>query len=187
MRPRTLIIMVKEPRAGRVKTRLGRDIGMTAAAWWYRHQVTRLCRRLYDPRWKTVLAVAPDRSCHSRAFPAHLPRAPQGRGDLGARMARALATAPGPAVLIGSDIPGVTRQHIESAFGALGESASVIGPAPDGGFWLVGLAHPRRAPKGLFKDVPWSAPDTLLRTRPTLPSPLTDIDTLTDVDTAGDL
>ena len=46
----TLIVMVKEPRAGRVKTRLGKDIGLTAAAWWFRHQVKRLLRRIDDPR-----------------------------------------------------------------------------------------------------------------------------------------
>ncbi|MEO0944209.1 MAG: TIGR04282 family arsenosugar biosynthesis glycosyltransferase [Pseudomonadota bacterium] len=187
MRRRTLIIMVKEPRAGRVKTRLGRDIGMAGAAWWYRHQIARLFRRLDDPRWLTVLAVAPDRACFSRAFPARLPRIPQCGGDLGDRMARALAMATGPAVLIGSDIPGITRNHVWNAFRVLGENASVIGPAPDGGFWLVGLAQPTRAPKAMFKGVPWSARNTLEKTRPTLPQPLAEIDTLADVDTAGDL
>jgi glycosyltransferase A (GT-A) superfamily protein (DUF2064 family) len=57
----TLIIMVKAPRPGRVKTRLGRGIGMGAAAWWYRHQTRTLIRRLRDPRWQIVLAVSPDR------------------------------------------------------------------------------------------------------------------------------
>ena len=187
MRQKTLIIMVKEPRAGLVKTRLGRGIGMAGAAWWYRHQLSRLFRRLDDPRWKTVLAVAPDRACLSRAFPVHLPRIPQGNGDLGDRMARSLAIAPGSAVLIGSDIPGIETTHIWQAFRALADHASVIGPAPDGGFWLVGLAHPARAPKAMFKGVPWSAPNTLEKTRPTLPHPLADIDTLADVDTAADL
>lgn len=186
MRQKTLIIMVKEPRAGRVKTRLGRDIGMPAAARWYRHQMTRLCRRLVDRRWQTVLAVAPDTACDSSMFPA-LPRIPQGRGDLGDRMLRGLGAALGPAVLIGSDIPGITSTHIWSAFRALGQNASVIGPAPDGGFWLVGLAHPARAPKTMFKGVPWSAANTLEKTRPTLPHPVADIETLADVDTAHDL
>ncbi len=53
MRP-TLIVMLKVPRAGWVKTRLGRDIGMTAAAWWFRHQVAQLLRRIDDPRWRVV-------------------------------------------------------------------------------------------------------------------------------------
>ena len=49
---RSLIIMVKQPRPGRVKTRLARDIGRVEAAWWYRHQMTRLLRNLRDPRWQ---------------------------------------------------------------------------------------------------------------------------------------
>ena len=47
--------MLKEPRPGRVKTRLGRDIGMVEAAWWFRHQTARLIRRFYEigifPDW----------------------------------------------------------------------------------------------------------------------------------------
>ncbi|MEO0829992.1 MAG: DUF2064 domain-containing protein, partial [Pseudomonadota bacterium] len=118
--------MVKEPRPGRVKTRLGRSIGMTDAAWWYRHQTARLLRRLHDPRWDIVLAVAPDREgMASRIWPPHLARWPQGRGDLGRRMARALAATRGPSVLIGSDIPGITRHHIACAFHALGKAPSV--------------------------------------------------------------
>ena len=112
---------------------------------------------------------------------------PQGGGDLGQRMARALRTTPGPTVLIGSDIPGVRRRHIARAFRVLGGSPSVIGPARDGGFWLVGLAHPKRAPATLFKGVPWSSPTTLQNTRPALPHPVADIDTLGDVDDAADL
>ena len=88
----TLIIMVKEPVPGRVKTRLGRDIGMTAAALWFRHQTRSLIRRLRDRRWDIVLAVSPDRDgMASRFWPADIPRVPQGRGDLGVRMARLLA------------------------------------------------------------------------------------------------
>ena len=53
--------MVKEPHPGRVKTRLGRDLGLTRAAWWFRHQTRRLIRKLaQDQRWDTVLAVSPD-------------------------------------------------------------------------------------------------------------------------------
>jgi glycosyltransferase A (GT-A) superfamily protein (DUF2064 family) len=86
--PRQLFIMVKEPRAGRVKTRLGRDIGMTNAAWWFRHQTHRLIRALgRDARWQTILAVSPDfDGLQSRIWPGYLPRWPQGRGSLGDRM-----------------------------------------------------------------------------------------------------
>ncbi|HCQ57301.1 MAG TPA: hypothetical protein DIU10_05265, partial [Sulfitobacter sp.] len=146
MKP-TLIVMVKEPHPGRVKTRLGRDLGMVGAAWWFRHQTRRLLRRIEDPRWQVVLAVAPDvEGLQSRVWPAHLPRWPQGRGNLGDRMARMLRAAPGPACVIGADIPGINRKELARAFDALGRHDAVFGPAPDGGYWLVGLKHPRRAP-----------------------------------------
>lgn len=180
--------MVKEPRPGRVKTRLGREIGMTNAALWYRHQTVRLLRRLDDPRWELVLAVSPDgasRRCH--AWPARFRRIPQGSGDLGQRMSRALRVSRGPCVLIGSDIPGIEKSHIAAAFLGLGASESVVGPAFDGGFWLVGLRHPARASKSLFEAVRWSHPKTLSDTVPTLPQPVHYVETLSDVDDANDL
>jgi len=186
----TLIIMVKEPRPGRVKTRLGRDIGMTTAAWWFRHQTRRLLRRVDDPRWRTVLAVAPDaEGLQSRVWPAHLARWPQGQGDLGGRMARMLRAAKGgPACVIGADIPGIRAAHIAQAFTALGRHDAVFGPAPDGGYWLVGLRHPHRQPPTLFQNVCWSTEHALADTKASLPGyRIAQVATLRDVDTADDL
>lgn len=186
----TLIIMVKEPRPGRVKTRLGRDIGLTASAWWFRHQTRRLLRRLRDPRWDIVLAVSPDREgMQSRVWPQELRRRPQGRGDLGARMARMLGqVSQGPACLIGADIPAISRKEIAQGFTALGNHDAVFGPAPDGGFWLIGLKHPRRQPPHFFKNVRWSSEYALADSIATLPDHrIARIATLRDVDTADDL
>ncbi|WP_281992844.1 TIGR04282 family arsenosugar biosynthesis glycosyltransferase [Sulfitobacter geojensis] len=186
----TLIIMVKEPRPGRVKTRLGRDIGLTASAWWFRHQTRRLLRRLRDPRWDIVLAVSPDREgMQSRVWPQELRRCPQGRGDLGARMARMLGqVSQGPACLIGADIPAISRKEIAQGFTALGNHDAVFGPAPDGGFWLIGLKHPRRQPPHFFKNVRWSSEYALADSIATLPDHrIARIATLRDVDTADDL
>lgn len=183
-------MMVKEPKPGRVKTRLGRDIGMVGAAWWFRHQTRRLIRRIHDPRWQVVLAVAPDvAGLQSRVWPAHLPRWPQGRGHLGDRMARMLAQVPfGPACIIGADIPGITRMHLAQAFRALGDHDAVFGPAPDGGYWLVGLKHPRRQPAGLFQNVRWSGPHALADSRATLPRHrIAEVASLHDVDEIDDL
>ena len=188
MRRPTLIVMVKEPRPGRVKTRLGKDIGMTSAAWWFRHQTRDLLRRLRDPRWEIVLAVSPDREgMGSRVWPGDLARVPQGRGDLGQRMARVLRQTKGPSVLIGGDIPGIERPHVARAFAALGSRPAVAGPAPDGGYWLIGLRHPSRQRACLFEGVRWSTPDALADTLPTLPQPVAFADTLSDVDSAADL
>ena len=188
MTTRTVIVMVKVPRPGRVKTRLARDIGATAAARWSRHQTARLLRRLRDPRWQLVLSVSPDREgLTSRIWPADIPRLPQGAGDLGDRMARALRSTPGPTLLVGADIPDLGKQQIARAFRALGDHASVLGPATDGGYWLVGLRHPSRAPAAMFRDVRWSTRYALADTLPTLPAPVARTDVLSAVDTVADL
>ncbi|MCG7520599.1 TIGR04282 family arsenosugar biosynthesis glycosyltransferase [Ruegeria sp. Ofav3-42] len=187
---RTLVIMVKEPRPGRVKTRLGRDIGMVGAAWWFRHQTRSLIRRLRDPRWQIVLAVSPDREgLNSRIWPADLSRAAQGRGDLGDRMGRMLRGMPkGPVCLIGADIPGITRSHIARAFKELGRAQMVFGPAPDGGYWLVGAQRYSPLPKNLFRDVRWSTENALADTLASVPGcRVAFLDQLRDVDTVADL
>ena len=188
-RARHLVVMLKEPRPGRVKTRLGREIGMVPAAWWVRHQTARLLRRLDDPRWRLVLAVAPDRACHGRAWPAHLPRVAQGGGDLGARMARLFRRLPpGPALIVGADIPALGTAHVARAFRLLARHDAVFGPAPDGGYWAVGLRRTGAVPAGLFRNVHWSTPDALADSIATLPGARIALaDTLRDVDTAADL
>jgi len=182
--------MVKEPRAGRVKTRLGAGIGMTNAAWWFRHQSRALLRRLDDPRWQIVLAVSPDREglC-SRFWPSQLLRVAQGGGDLGQRMARILfGFRHSPTIIIGADIPAIQKHHIERAFAALGQSDVVIGPAKDGGFWLIGMKRAIGRRRAQFGDVRWSTGDAMADTLATLSGAnVAFIDTLNDVDTAADL
>ena len=185
---RTLFVMVKEPRPGRVKTRLARDIGSVPAAWWFRRQVADLLRRVEDPRWRTVLAVNPDPAVVSRTWAGHLPRVPQGPGNLGDRMGRLLRTTPGPVCVIGADVPGVDRHHLARAFALLSGADAVFGPAEDGGFWLVGLNPVRAAPPALFEGVRWSTDHALADTLETLPGRrVAFADRLQDVDTARDL
>lgn len=182
--------MVKEPRPGRVKTRLGRDIGMTAAAWWFRHQCARTLRRLRDPRWRVVLAVSPDREgMASRVWPGPAPRIAQGSGDLGDRMGRVFRSLPpGPVLIVGSDVPGITPAHVARAFAALRGHDAVIGPAPDGGYWLIGFRRQRPLPGRLFEGVRWSGPHALADTLATMRGlRVARTDTLADVDTARDL
>lgn len=185
-----LIIMVKEPRPGRVKTRLAHDIGATHAAWWFRHSALGLMRRMRDPRWQIIVAVTPDvEGLQSRVWPGDFMRMPQGKGDLGDRMSRLLTEAPpGPVLVIGSDIPGIQRYHIETAFQALGANDLVFGPAQDGGFWLVGSRHLKPLPAGLFINVRWSSDTTLADTLAGLADQRIGlVDVLADVDTVADL
>lgn len=182
--------MVKEPRAGRVKTRLGRDIGVIRAAGWFRHQTRSLIRRLRDPRWHTILAVSPDvAGLQSRVWPPYPPRVGQGPGDLGARMARlARSMPPGPVCIIGSDIPDVNHVHISTAFRTLEANDAVVGPAEDGGYWLIGFKRTRALPPTLFDGVRWSTEHALSDTLRTLSGArVARVSELSDVDTGADL
>ena len=81
---------------------------------------------------------------------------------------------PGPVVIVGSDIPGIDTSLVSLAFARLGRHEVVFGPAADGGYWLIGLARRRLAPRALarrlFRDVRWSGPHALADTRRNLPS-----------------
>ena len=183
--------MVKEPHPGLVKTRLGRDLGHVKAAWWFRHQTRALINRLSkDRRWTTILAVSPDHEGFaSRVWPINIARQAQGPGNLGQRMGRLLRTSsPGPVVIIGSDVPGITSQNIAKAFKALGTHDAVVGPAPDGGYWLIGVKNKRAVPRGLFNNVRWSTEHALADTLETFGDfRVKKIDVLQDIDTFDDL
>ena len=180
-----VIVMVKQPRPGRVKTRLGRDIGMIDATWWYRHQVTRLVRRLRDPRWTLVAGYAPKTS--RITVGAQDLKLWQGTGDLGQRMIRLLRQAPPKSVLIGSDIAGLERCHIATAIAALGDHDTVLGPSPDGGVWLIGARHPGRLQRAVLQGARWSTAHAMADTQARLPGRLALVDTLNAVDTVDDL
>lgn len=182
----TLVIMVKEPRPGRVKTRLAAEIGAVAACHWTRQRLDHMARTLRAPLWHTRLAIAPDSALTSALFP-NLPRYPQGPGTLGERMARLLRDSPkGPTLLIGTDIPAITPRLIARAFCTLARHKSVIGPATDGGFWAVGMDTRRPIPRDLFHNTRWSTEHALTDTLATLPAPAY-LPTLRDVDTVADL
>ena len=182
--------MVKAPVAGRVKTRLGRDIGMTNAAWWYRHKTARLLRRLRDPRWHIVLAVAkaPNQS-DPPIWPKELRRIDQGTGDLGQRMKRLLSRFKmAPAVIIGSDIPQIEKRHIAEAFKRLSKNQFVFGPSTDGGFWLVGAPRSASLPNSIFTNCRWSTEYALMDAKRNLSDRTSEyVATLSDVDDVNDL
>jgi rSAM/selenodomain-associated transferase 1 len=161
--------MARSPRAGRVKQRLARSIGVTAATHFARICFAHTLLRLGgSPRWRTVLAITPDTeltaALRSQAPGGRIERLPQGGGDLGRRMQRLFKRLPpGPAIIVGSDIPGIRATEIARAFRLLGHANAVLGPAPDGGYWLIGL---RRSPRLLapFARVRWSSPHALADT-----------------------
>ena len=169
---RGLVLFVREPRYGVGKRRLARDIGDGAALRFERQMLALLLRRLgRDRRWRLRLAVTPDRARRRRRlWPPGLAITPQGPGGLGERMRRALAACPpGPAILVGSDIPAMRAADIAAAFRLLGRCDVVFGPAADGGFWLVGA---RRCPRPLppFRPVRWSSRHALADVLANLPT-----------------
>lgn len=152
--------MAKSPRRGAVKRRLAGEIGEGAALRFYRSCLSHSLMRLAsDPRWLTLLAVAPDQESFSTVLPSRtrVQRLPQGKGDLGQRMQRLFERLPpGPVIIVGSDIPAIAPDLIAEAFALLKGSDAVFGKARDGGYWLIGL---KRSPRVLapFASVRWSS------------------------------
>jgi uncharacterized protein len=182
--------MAKSPCLGRVKRRLGRDIGDVAATSFYRHCLSHAVLRLaQDRRWRTVLAVDPDRAVAAGVWPSckGIVLLPQGKGDLGRRMQRLFGLLPpGPVLIVGSDIPAIRPEHVAVAFKLLGHADLVLGPALDGGYWLVGL---KRIPRVLrpFGGVRWSSAYALADTVANLDGKRVAFAAmLSDVDTAED-
>lgn len=181
-----LIVFTRPARLGAVKTRLGAEIGLGEAWRFHRRTVRAMLARVgRDPRWRTWLAVPPTAmGMGDRSWPFRLPRLDQGHGDIGRRMARAFERLPpGPALLIGGDIPALEPQHIAAAFDALGHAEAVFGPAADGGYWLVGFARRGRR-LDPFTGVRWSSEHTLADTLAQLPknARVALVETLEDID-----
>ena len=187
---RHLVAFVREPRIGRVKSRLARDIGVVGAWQFYRVCLATTLRRLDGGgRWQLWLAVTPDASVRrSPHWPPGWRRMPQGDGDLGTRMQRVMRELPpGPAIIVGTDVPGLTGAHIASAFRLLGHHDAVFGPAADGGYWSVGLRRSPRVPD-VFRSVRWSTRDALADTLAnTNGLEVALLETLADVDVVADL
>jgi rSAM/selenodomain-associated transferase 1 len=186
---RTLVLFLRVPALGRGKRRLAGEIGDVAAVRFERQMLALLLRRLApNRRWRLRIAATPDRALRLRAPrpPARIERVGQGRGDLGARMSRAIAHCPpGPVVLVGADIPAMRARHIAAAFALLGACDLVFGPAEDGGFWLVG-ARRRQQLRSLFAAVRWSTRFALADVLANLPDHLAVgfVERLADVDDA---
>ena len=158
----TLIVFAKTPRIGLTKSRLAAGIGAPRATAFYRDNVARLLRGpARDPRWHTILALAPDhRATPDPRWPP-LPAEPQGSGDIGRRMDRVMRRQPpGPVVLVGGDVPGIRHETLAHAFRLLGRHDLVFGPAADGGFWLVGARRRPRFPR-VMDQVRWSTAHAL--------------------------
>jgi len=154
-----VVIFARRPELGKVKSRLAVDIGDEAALRFYETVLARLLERLSAcAAWSTSIAITPDEAVGEPFFERTGCQAvPQRSGDLGTRMSRFLATASRaePVVIVGSDVPALSVQHVAAALHALKTHDLALGPSPDGGYWLIG-ASVATSP-GLFTGVRWSS------------------------------
>lgn len=169
---RVIVILAKWPRAGQAKRRLGRHIGparSAALARAFLADTLALVSRSGPDRLVIAYAPALARTRFAGLAPDALLVA-QPRGGFGARLEHALASGlerAHSALVIGADAPTLPPRLIERGFAALALADCVIGPAEDGGYYLIGAS--RRLPATLFRRIPWSTADvfdeTLLRAR----------------------
>lgn len=172
-------LFTRWPEPGKAKTRLIPAMGAAGAA--------ELHRRLTERTVATVLASG--LRCEVRSTGADVagfedwlgvPAVDQGDGDLGARLARAAHEL--PVLLIGADCPDMTPAHLRAAADAMATEPAVIGPAEDGGYWLLGLA----APAPVFGGIDWGTSQVFAQTVARLDAPVI-LDTLADLDRPEDL
>jgi rSAM/selenodomain-associated transferase 1 len=163
-----LLVFVKAPQAGHVKTRLAQDVGPAAAARVYRALADRVIAetRPEGHEYGRLFFFAPAAAlAEIRTWLTGETCVAQEGADLGARMAaafgHAFAAGASRAVLIGSDAPDLSRVHVATALAALADHDLVLGPSTDGGYYLIGLQRPW--PR-LFEGMPWSTPAVLEQT-----------------------
>jgi hypothetical protein len=186
----TLLIFIKNPVLGRVKTRLAATLGAEAALAAYLELLA------------YTRAVAARTACRSRLWysdyipesddwPADLfEKHVQSGADLGLRMANAFESAfeagAERVLIIGSDCPGITPAILAEGFDALRTHDFVLGPSADGGYYLLGM---RRYQRSLFEGIAWSSPtvcaETIRRIQ-TLGGDYRMLPVLTDIDTEAD-
>ncbi|MFG3106314.1 TIGR04282 family arsenosugar biosynthesis glycosyltransferase [Streptomyces tendae] len=177
----TLLVIAKEPRPGRVKTRLTPPFTPAeAAALAAASLADTLAAVAATPARRRVLVLD---GAPGPWLPPGFDVVPQCAGGLDERLADAFARCAGPALLIGMDTPQVTPDLLDVDFH---DCDAYFGPAEDGGFWALGLARPEPA---LLRGVPMSSPVTGAMQRERLLTAglrVRDLPPLRDVDTAAD-
>jgi rSAM/selenodomain-associated transferase 1 len=175
---RQLVVLARWPVPGRCKRRLAAGIGSNRAALVQqrlnRHTLASaralgaMSEKAIQPQ--VVLAADPLGPQGARRWARQLEAhrgVRQGPGGLGVRMQRqlqrALRAGAEQVVLIGSDLPELQPLDLLAAFRALEDSPLVLGPADDGGYWLIGLSRqaPERLAGHLFSGMPWGSAQVL--------------------------
>lgn len=158
-----LLVLAKEPRPGRVKTRLCPPCTP--------HEAAAIAEAALADTLSAAMACGADRvvlvldGTPGPWCPEGVVLVAQGEGDLAARLAGAWQSTTGPALQIGMDTPQVSSVELDDALAALDAAGTdaVLGPAADGGWWSIGFAGP--APAGVFAGIATSRSDTGARQR----------------------
>ncbi len=162
MQSRCLIIFVKYPQPGQVKSRLAKDFDSDFAAGLYKAFALDILECAMKGDWQLRIYFDPPERENEikKLFGKERKYRPQRGADLGERMKNAFVDCFSvgfkSAVLIGSDFPDLPLKIIEDAFALLDSPGdAVIGPAADGGYYLIGLKTETFLPD-IFSNLPWS-------------------------------
>ena len=175
MMPERLIVFTRFPEPGKTKTRLIPALGASGAADLQRQMTEHIIATATEVSNRPGLTIEIRHeggnadSMRTWLGPQLVYRA-QGPGDLGRRMARAFEEAfrnsKGAAVIVGSDTPGIVADIILQAFEGLEKTDLVLGPARDGGYYLIGMKYtlPANTYPRLFDGITWGSGDVLSQT-----------------------
>jgi rSAM/selenodomain-associated transferase 1 len=189
--PVAVAVLAKAPLPGLAKTRLIPALGAEGAAALQVKLIERAVTMAHQAAigpvtlWAVPDAAHPLFAALRQRFNVALTLQPD--GDLGARMHAGVVGANGPALVIGTDCPALTADHLRKAADALRSHDAVVVPAEDGGYVLIGLRKPEAA---LFTGMAWGSAAVMAKTRRRLRSlglSCCELDTLWDVDTPEDL
>lgn len=199
----TIGLMTKYWDIGKVKTRLGISIGMERAGSLHQLFVSHLCASLAHVTCRRVVCLAPnyriaamETALKSWSLDDLWEVKPQGSGNLGERMQRwfvhNLRTKSSRAILVGADCPRLGADQIDKASEILQTQDAVLGPAADGGYYLIGLRWQSNVARfeQLFREVPWSTNQVLSVTHSRLETAglsFAELESREDVDTIDEL
>jgi rSAM/selenodomain-associated transferase 1 len=194
MSDRALVVFVKLPAPGVVKTRLAGAVGPAAAAELYRalaEHVLASTTPAPGEYERLVFFDPPQEADRMRAWLTGVRLLAQSAGDLGTRMsdavARAFARGASRVAVVGTDAPGLARDTVVAALDALDAADVAIGPTEDGGYYLLAMRQPRPE---LFAGMAWSTPSVATDTRARAAAAglvVHELPVLRDVDTIEDV
>ncbi len=186
-----ILVFCKAPQAGKVKTRLAKDIGETAAKKVHEYLARHCLQQILSFAVAPVeLWCAPDTDhdffnyCHTELG---IPLKQQIGNDLGQRMQHAINETlcnHAPVVVIGTDCPALTIDHLQSACSTASQNKTVIVPAEDGGYVLLGM---NKSQPALFVDMPWGTSQVYTETMARVTGEVETLMPLWDIDYIADL